>query len=241
MSRVQGQQDTELDRRTDDEDEYLKEVSFFTNIMLGMARDANLHSRDFLLVLTPMNGTFEEKQIVVPSFPDVLCIGRKANAKTAPTPTNGFFDSNVMSRMHAEIWEGMGEIWIRDIKSCNGTFVNGQRLSKENEESEPHELRQDDLLELGIDIVSEDQRTIVHHKVGARVGYAGPKSSLLMQGRSRRSQPSRGHASISDLAGYEPRRFPLASMGETRSRRLRSRSPDPSPPESSPPPVPDAF
>ncbi|ETN46885.1 uncharacterized protein HMPREF1541_01074 [Cyphellophora europaea CBS 101466] len=127
-----------------------------------------------LLALLPMNGTFERKQINVPFFPDILRVGRQTNAKTVPTPTNGFFDSKVLSRQHAEVWaERNGKVWIRDVKSSNGTFVNGQRLSQENRESEPHELRQHDTLELGIDIVSEDQKTIVHHKVSAKVEYVG--------------------------------------------------------------------
>ncbi len=112
-----------------------------------------------LLALLPMNGTFERKQINVPFFPDVLRVGRQTNAKTVPTPLNGFFDSKVLSRQHAEVWaERNGKVWIRDVKSSNGTFVNGQRLSPENRDSEPHELHQHDTLELGIDIVSEDQR-----------------------------------------------------------------------------------
>lgn len=121
-----------------------------------------------------MNGTFERKQITVPFYPDVLRIGRQTNAKTVPTATNGFFDSKVLSRQHAEVWaDRSGKIWIRDVKSSNGTFVNGQRLSPENRDSEPHELREHDMLELGIDIVSEDQKTIVHHKVSAKVEHAG--------------------------------------------------------------------
>jgi predicted component of type VI protein secretion system len=126
-----------------------------------------------------MNGTFERKQISLPFYPDVLRIGRQTNAKTVPTPVNGYFDSKVLSRQHAEVWaDRSGKVFIRDVKSSNGTFVNGQRLSPENRESEPHELRQHDTLELGIDIVSEDQKTIVHHKVSAKVEYVGlPGSS----------------------------------------------------------------
>ncbi|KAK5270947.1 hypothetical protein LTR99_005389 [Exophiala xenobiotica] len=127
-----------------------------------------------ILALLPMNGTFERKQINLPYFPEVLRIGRQTNAKTVPTPMNGYFDSKVLSRQHAEVWaDRSGKVWIRDVKSSNGTFVNGQRLSPENRESEPHELRQHDTLELGIDIVSEDQKTIVHHKVSAKVEYVG--------------------------------------------------------------------
>lgn len=127
-----------------------------------------------ILALQPLTGTFERKQINVPFFPEVLRIGRQTNAKTVPTMVNGYFDSKVLSRQHAEVWaDRSGKIWIRDVKSSNGTFVNGVRLSPENRDSEPHELREQDTLELGIDIVSEDQKSIVHHKVSAKVEHAG--------------------------------------------------------------------
>lgn len=127
-----------------------------------------------VLYLLSMNGTFERKTISVPYYPDSLRIGRQTNAKTVPTPANGFFDSKVLSRQHAEIWaDRNGKVWIRDVKSSNGTFVNGARLSPENRDSEPHELQTQDHLELGIDIVSEDQKTVVHHKVAAKVEHAG--------------------------------------------------------------------
>lgn len=127
-----------------------------------------------ILHLLPINGTFERKTITVPYAPDVLRIGRQTNQKTVPTPLNGYFDSKVLSRQHAEIYaDRSGRIYIRDVKSSNGTFVNGMRLSQENKESEPRELREQDVLELGIDIVSEDQKTVVHHKVAAKVEHAG--------------------------------------------------------------------
>ncbi|OSX63155.1 hypothetical protein POSPLADRAFT_1138902, partial [Postia placenta MAD-698-R-SB12] len=43
------------------------------------------------------------------------------------------------------------------------------RLSPEGVESEPFELKSDDIVEFGIDIVGEDNKTIIHHKVAARV------------------------------------------------------------------------
>jgi len=130
-----------------------------------------------ILHLLPMNGTFERKTITVPYYDpagQVLKIGRQTNQKTIPTPINGYFDSKVLSRQHAEVWaDRSGRIFIKDVKSSNGTFVNGMRLSPENKESEPRELREQDVLELGIDIVSEDQKTVVHHKVAAKVEHAG--------------------------------------------------------------------
>ena len=121
-----------------------------------------------------MNGTFERKTITVPYAPDILKIGRQTNAKSLPTPNNGYFDSKVLSRQHAEVWADQdGKIWIRDVRSSNGTFVNGKRLSMENRDSEPHPIKEQDVLELGIDIVSEDGKSIVHSKVAARVEHAG--------------------------------------------------------------------
>lgn len=140
----------------------------------GSARNQAPPDPPAILHLLPMNNTFERKTITVPYYPDVLRIGRQTNQKTIPTPLNGYFDSKVLSRQHAEVWaDRQGRVFIRDVKSSNGTFVNGMRLSQENKESEPRELREQDVLELGIDIVSEDQKTVVHHKVAAKVEHSG--------------------------------------------------------------------
>ncbi|KAM6491754.1 hypothetical protein JOM56_000210 [Amanita muscaria] len=53
-------------------------------------------------------------------------IGRQTNTKTAPGGRNGYFDSKVLSRQHAEAWEDVGKIFIKDVKSSNGTFINGE-------------------------------------------------------------------------------------------------------------------
>jgi hypothetical protein len=96
-------------------------------------------------------------------------IGRQTSSKTAPGERNGYFDGKVLSRQHAEVWEEGGKIFIKDVKSSNGTFINGERLSSEGHESGPFELKSDDIVEFGIDIVGEDNKTIIHHKVTARV------------------------------------------------------------------------
>ena len=38
------------------------------------------------------------------------------------------------------------KIYIKDVKSSNGTFINGERLSPEGLESEPYELKTDDIV-----------------------------------------------------------------------------------------------
>ena len=171
-----------------------------------------------LLVLQPLTGTFEKKQIVVPLFPDVQKIGRQTNNKTIPAANNGYFDSKVLSRQHAEIWADKNwKIWIRDVKSSNGTFVNGVRLSQENKESDPHELREQDTLELGIDIVSEDQKSIVHHKVSAKVEMAGLYNNAppldMMQMDPATGQPVLGDSTGQQLSQMRGRGGNQASIG----------------------------
>ncbi|RMZ72247.1 cytoplasm to vacuole targeting vps64 [Pyrenophora seminiperda CCB06] len=169
-----------------------------------------------VLHLVPMNGTFERKTITVPFFPDVLRIGRQTNNKTIPTPLNGYFDSKVLSRQHAEVWaDRQGKIWIRDVKSSNGTFVNGSRLSQENRDSDPHELREQDMLELGIDIVSEDQKTIVHHKVAARVEHAGIYA---------RSSSEMIDLNFGDMEGPQMSNM-MGSTGQQQLANMRGRAP----------------
>lgn len=52
-------------------------------------------------------------------------------------------DDAEMSAQHAKIWfEGQG-FWVEDLRSTNGTFVNGERLR------EPTRLRDEDLLKMG--------------------------------------------------------------------------------------------
>ncbi|OSX56111.1 hypothetical protein POSPLADRAFT_1160987 [Postia placenta MAD-698-R-SB12] len=64
------------------------------------------------------------------------------------------------------------QLFIKDVKSSNGTFINGERPRPEGAESEPFELKS--WCEFGIDIVGEDNKTIIHHKIAARVAQAGP-------------------------------------------------------------------
>ena len=97
------------------------------------------------LVLIPTNSTFNQKVINLTDKAKVR-IGRQTNPKTVPTQYNGYFDSKVLSRVHAEIWNDGGRILIKDLKSSNGTFLNDQRLSPEGTESEPMELQPGDKL-----------------------------------------------------------------------------------------------
>lgn len=56
------------------------------------------------LYLYPLNDSFVPKHISLVHGQRVK-IGRQTNAKTAPGERNGYFDSKVLSRQHAEVWE----------------------------------------------------------------------------------------------------------------------------------------
>jgi pSer/pThr/pTyr-binding forkhead associated (FHA) protein len=91
-----------------------------------------------------------------------LLITPQTNTKTIPGEHNSFFNSKALSRQHAEVWEEASkvsprflqhtlmQIFIKDVKSSNGRFINGDRLSTKSAESEPCELKSDDIVEFGI-------------------------------------------------------------------------------------------
>ncbi|KAG9287243.1 hypothetical protein G9A89_008873 [Geosiphon pyriformis] len=153
------------------------------------------------ILLQPLNETFTSKKFELAEKAKVR-IGRQTNPKTAPTETNGFFDSKVLSRTHAEVWCERGKPYIKDLKSSNGTFVNRRRLSPEGAESEPEELHHEDILEFGIDIVGDDNQTVVYQKVAARVVISelnpdGRGTSKSQDPISKRGTPKNG--SIIDM------------------------------------------
>ena len=61
-------------------------------------------------------------------------------------------------------------------------------LSLEGLESEPYELKLDNIVELGIDIVGEGNKTIIHHKVAARVVCMFSDQDALVAARAEQHQ-----------------------------------------------------
>lgn len=77
-------------------------------------------------------------------------------------PDNGNFDSRVLSRNHASLTcdPRTGKIYIKDLKSSNGTFINGNRIN-----SHEVELKIGDIIDLGTDIDTKFE----HRKISALV------------------------------------------------------------------------
>ncbi|EDO14658.1 hypothetical protein Kpol_340p5 [Vanderwaltozyma polyspora DSM 70294] len=75
---------------------------------------------------------------------------------------NGYFDSRVLSRNHAMLTcdPNTGTILIHDLKSSNGTFVNGNRIGQSDVP-----LKIGDMVDLGTDIDSKSE----HRKISAYI------------------------------------------------------------------------
>ncbi|KAI8066816.1 hypothetical protein BC940DRAFT_367859 [Gongronella butleri] len=62
------------------------------------------------------------------------------------------FKSKVVSRTHAELWvDENRKVFLQDVGSSSGTFINHVRQSPSNTASGPVELRDGDLIQLGVD------------------------------------------------------------------------------------------
>ncbi|KNE59842.1 hypothetical protein AMAG_05295 [Allomyces macrogynus ATCC 38327] len=117
---------------------------------------------------------------------DKIKIGRITSSKTPAAPNNGFFDSKVLSRTHAEVWAENGAVYLRDLGSSNGTFVNGKRLSEENQASPPTLIRTGDVIEFGVDILNEHGTDILFKKVTVRARIEQGNLGDAPQGMARR-------------------------------------------------------
>ena len=77
--------------------------------------------------------------------------GQQQGAPFAPlSPTNGPWGP---CRADRTTRRPVIKIFIKDVKSSNGTFINGERLSPEGLESDPFELKTDDIVVRGKQLV----------------------------------------------------------------------------------------
>jgi pSer/pThr/pTyr-binding forkhead associated (FHA) protein len=145
------------------------------------APKSNQTNGGIILVLEPINETFQQKRLTLVEGSSVK-IGRMTNKGTTPTDSNGYFDSKVLSRNHAEVNYRNGQVFIKDSKSSNGTFINGKRLSAEGKESSPVELKHGDDLEFGVDIVNEQDKKLLFRKVAAKVCFSQAGGETIING-----------------------------------------------------------
>lgn len=97
------------------------------------------------------------KVLNIPIYPDTLKIGRQNTPKTSNKITDGFFDSRVLSRNHAELFIKDNQLFIRDLKSSNGTFINDNKL----EPYKDYKISINDKIDLGTTLESQ----MAHKKI----------------------------------------------------------------------------
>ncbi|GAV29060.1 hypothetical protein PMKS-002539 [Pichia membranifaciens] len=97
------------------------------------------------------------KVLNIPIYPDTLKIGRQNTPKTSNKITDGYFDSRVLSRNHAELFIKDNQLYIRDLKSSNGTFINDSKL----EPYKDYKLSINDKIDLGTTLESQ----MAHKKI----------------------------------------------------------------------------
>ena len=63
-----------------------------------------------------------------------------------------------MSRHHAEIFVGKdGNLYVKDVGSSSGTFLNGMRLACSGKESRPYTIKSGDIIQFGVDYQNRDE------------------------------------------------------------------------------------
>ncbi|EJS42358.1 vps64p [Saccharomyces arboricola H-6] len=182
-NRTQNQNDNAIDSSSAEQvtipppasDELSKFQNDLTETLSGTTSPNNRKKHTHIIILKSLNATFETKFLVVPFKPDGLKLGRPVtnnlNKNSASKrdlysqqvrPDNGNFDSRVLSRNHACLScdHTTGKIYIRDLKSSNGTFVNGVKIDQNDVV-----LKVGDTVDLGTDIDTKFE----HRKISAYV------------------------------------------------------------------------
>lgn len=125
------------------------------------------------------------------------------------------FKSKVVSRAHAEIWADNGKFYIKDTKSSSGTFLNHLRLSPAGSESKPHQLKDGDIVQLGVDYQggTEDIYKSVKIRIEAgREWQAAPNAfntNALSQLRSLSADP---HTQPQSAIAHGKKRMPKTNI-----------------------------
>jgi len=86
-----------------------------------------------------------------------------------PNPLDVWFISKVVSRVHAEFSIKEGVIYIRDVGSSSGTFLNKMRLSPTTKESKPFVVKEGDIIQFGVDYKGRPDD--VYKSITVRIGF----------------------------------------------------------------------
>ncbi|KNC98655.1 uncharacterized protein SPPG_06337 [Spizellomyces punctatus DAOM BR117] len=131
----------------------------------------------------------EEMEFVIGSPPvaelmDEMEVDRETSENSSQEPGETIkrraefiaFRSKVVSRTHAELWVGKdGQVFFRDVGSSSGTFLNRLRLSPSGKESIPYNLKNGDVVQLGVDYQGRQEEiykcVMIKIFITVKVGY----------------------------------------------------------------------
>ncbi|KAK6456271.1 uncharacterized protein RJT20DRAFT_128115 [Scheffersomyces xylosifermentans] len=116
----------------------------------------------YYVTLVPLNETFTKKHLPVATFPETTKLGRPTGTKHKPDVANGYFDSRVLSRNHAQIYidPNNGKLMLQDLGSSNGTYLNDLRLTHD-----PVEIKMGDVVCLGFNVQAESTHKQISLKI----------------------------------------------------------------------------
>ncbi len=86
-----------------------------------------------------------DRLVDLPSQFTVLHVGKPNDRVPPDIDVSGYADSEVVSRIHADIRQEGDAYFLEDVGSANGTYVNNQPLLRGNR----HRLRSGDRISLG--------------------------------------------------------------------------------------------
>jgi pSer/pThr/pTyr-binding forkhead associated (FHA) protein len=114
-----------------------------TNTTSTQTNGTGKRAQEIYLILNPRDDKCERRVVLVPQQPQPpVRVGRVINPAKGPAKfDNLLFDTKVLSRNHAEVYgDAQGRVFIRDLGSSNGTYINSFRLSPDAVPSEPFPL-----------------------------------------------------------------------------------------------------
>ncbi|KAI8998295.1 hypothetical protein BC832DRAFT_595126 [Gaertneriomyces semiglobifer] len=117
-----------------------------------------------------------------------------AKGQKQPTENDIWFTSKVVSRNHSEMWVRDNQVYIKDIGSSSGTFLNKMRLSPSGKESRPYPIKEGDIIQFGIDYKGKPDD--VYKCVVVRVGFY---DNTWMNRQRRQANPTRFRTALKML------------------------------------------
>jgi hypothetical protein len=116
----------------------------------------------YYVSLLPLNDTFTKKHLPIAIYPETTKLGRPTGTRHKPDVNNGYFDSRVLSRNHAQMYidGASGKLMLQDLNSSNGTYLNDQRLG-----TGAIEVKIGDVVCLGFNVQTESTHKQISLKI----------------------------------------------------------------------------